>query len=605
MTTAAGPIALLGSGEFEPWTAELDRELLRQATSGDGSVAIVPTASAPEGRTFDEWARRGLEHYARLGVPARIVDLRSRGDADREDVVRSLDRSSLIFFSGGNPAFLSLTLAGSRFWETVVERLHEGAAFAGCSGGACIAGSFAPESMTESVWEEHWQPGLELVPDVWVLPHFDRLDGHRPGLREYFLSRVPETGWALGIDERTAALRLGEAWTVVGEGGVLLGRGRLARRFASGESFTFADLEHGEGVDRDLMLAIEPLPVGAGPVGFLSSEQFSPASEEVDRGLLEICGPRVGLVLEADPSNAGHLDEEATAHYRSLGAEPIRLGPEDDPGEVDCLFLAGGDPRQLVPALQGSGLWSGALRRWREGSLGLVGSSAGAMALCERCLFADEGEELPIRWGVGLGPLRSFAVAVHAATRPENWLEEVVSKAEVDVIAMDDGCGIVLQPGAAPVVTGLGRVLRHPAGATASTARPLASPAEVELGRRVRLYHRTAAVREILRTGFMDSLENGSRDGAWEGSWFSDVPLPSDEGADGDDVLVIDVPAHVAERFRWADPEKPYREYVLPRRVANRYGPPHILSSDGTLREAEPQILALGEPVWGADGPKR
>ena len=83
----AGAVALLGSGEFEPWTRELDRSLLDRATSGDGTVAIVPTASALEGSRFHDWAEKGLRHYSDLGVPARLVDLRGRDDADRADVV--------------------------------------------------------------------------------------------------------------------------------------------------------------------------------------------------------------------------------------------------------------------------------------------------------------------------------------------------------------------------------------------------------------------------------------------------------------------------------------------------------------------------------------
>lgn len=39
--------ALLGSGEFEPWTADVDRLLER--TTRAGPILIAPTAAAPEG----------------------------------------------------------------------------------------------------------------------------------------------------------------------------------------------------------------------------------------------------------------------------------------------------------------------------------------------------------------------------------------------------------------------------------------------------------------------------------------------------------------------------------------------------------------------------
>jgi cyanophycinase-like exopeptidase len=587
MTEPSGPIALLGSGEFEPWTEPVDRALLSAATSGDGTVAIVPTASALEGATFDDWARKGLEHYARLGVPARVIDLRGRDDAERADVVAGIDRASLIFFSGGNPAYLASTLGGSPFWAAVEARLAEGAAYAGCSAGACVAGAFAPDSVTGFVWEEGWVPGLELLPGVWVLPHFDALDRHRPALRDYFLSRVPEAGRALGIDERTALVRRDAAWEVIGDGGAFLSRGRSARRYALGETFRLEDVVTEPAGDRDLVLAFEPLRPGTGPVALLSSEQFSDRTAEVDRALVERCGARVGVVVEADPTNAATLAAQALAYYRSLDADPRVVGPDDDAREVDVLFLAGGDPKNLVPALTDSRLWSEADGRWRRG-LGLAGSSAGAMALCERCLFADEGREVPTRWGRGLGPLRAVALAVHASSRPPTWLEEIVASSPVDVVSLEDGGGVLLEPGRPPSVVGDGAPRRYP------VRRPAEPPLEPRAT--IRLYHRTPAPNAILQAGFADSLANPTRDGAWEGSWFADVPLPPEDGPAGDAFLVLEVPVDVAERFEWRDPEKPYRQFVLPRAVANRFGPPRRVSTEGAL--LDPDVTAPGADPW-------
>ena len=67
MTRLSGPLALLGSGEFEPWTEPVDRMLL-EAADGDASVALFPTASAPEGETYAGGADKGLRHYERLGI---------------------------------------------------------------------------------------------------------------------------------------------------------------------------------------------------------------------------------------------------------------------------------------------------------------------------------------------------------------------------------------------------------------------------------------------------------------------------------------------------------------------------------------------------------
>src|SRR5439155_659137 len=82
---------------------DIDRALLERS-NGDGSVLISPAAAAPEGETvFDTWAGKGLAHYERLGIPARVSPLRTREEAERPDVVAMLDEASLVFFSGGNP----------------------------------------------------------------------------------------------------------------------------------------------------------------------------------------------------------------------------------------------------------------------------------------------------------------------------------------------------------------------------------------------------------------------------------------------------------------------------------------------------------------------
>ena len=81
----------LGSGEFEPWGTEVEATALADAV-GDGSVAILPTASASEGdHTFERWGRMGLDHYRGDGVPATVVPVKTREDADRNDLAASVE----------------------------------------------------------------------------------------------------------------------------------------------------------------------------------------------------------------------------------------------------------------------------------------------------------------------------------------------------------------------------------------------------------------------------------------------------------------------------------------------------------------------------------
>ena len=231
-------MALLGSGEFEPWTEPVDRLLLEHAT-GNGPVLILPTASAPEGdRVFDMWANMGLTHYGRLGIPAEVVPLKTHEDAVRSDLVARLEDASIAFFSGGNPAFLASVLRDSPFWEALIRAMDRGLAYAGCSAGISCLGEKAPDSSNaDPLRADAWRPGLRLFPQTYLAPHWDALDTYRPGLRDFVGASVPFDARLLAVDERTAVVGDGIAWTVMGSGSAhLLERGRWSH-FPNGESF--------------------------------------------------------------------------------------------------------------------------------------------------------------------------------------------------------------------------------------------------------------------------------------------------------------------------------------------------------------------------------
>lgn len=468
----------MGSGEFEPWSEEAERALLSRS-SGDGSVAILPLASAPEGEVFADWALKGLEHYASLGIAARVVEVKERGDAFRPELVEELERPSMIFFSGGTPAFLADAVAGSPLGEALTRALERGASLVGCSAGACLMGEAAPKSMTDDVVEHLWVQGLRLVPNVWIFPHWDVLDGYRDGNRDYFRSNVPADGVWIGVDERTILVGRGDDWRVFGLGAVVVGWRGHERAYRDGQALRLRAIAAPDDVDSAIAALIPPLPKGSGGIGLLSGDEFSPAVRGFDLALLETAGPHVAVLLAAGAEEAGEQWNKAQTHYRSLGAEAMLVPmldsseatPERLPEDFDVLFLGGGDPSRLISALAGTTLWSEAVDRWRGGTT-LAGSSAGAMALCEDCLLPERGADVPTVWSRGLGPLKGMALAVHASSRPERWLEDVSSRAPCPVVVLDDGVGILLRPGSPPRAAGSGGI---------SVAGPVgASPPELE-----------------------------------------------------------------------------------------------------------------------------
>ncbi len=222
---------LLGSGEFEPWAHEVESRTLGGA-SGDGSVVIVPTASAKEGdAVFDRWGTLGLAHFAEVGVPAEVLPVRTRDDAMRADLAARAGSASMIYFSGGKPQHLADVLRGSPLLDAIFAAQRRGAVYAGCSAGAMVASRARDGRRGTS-----WLFGLGMVANVSFGVHWDRLQ-RLPGAAWWMTSRIPEGSWFVGIDERTAIVGDGRTWDVAGLGSVSVRRDDEKATYRAGDRF--------------------------------------------------------------------------------------------------------------------------------------------------------------------------------------------------------------------------------------------------------------------------------------------------------------------------------------------------------------------------------
>ena len=230
--------AFLGSGEFEDWHQDVDRTLL---DGRDGSVLVLAAAAAQEGDdVFDRWVSQGVAHYRRLGAQVVAPPLKTRDDAHDPAVVGLLDDAALVFFSGGNPAYLAAVLRGSPFWDRLRSRVGEGAtAYAGCSAGvACLSDPTYDSDASDM--DRVWAPGLGHFPGVLFGPHWDVVDTWIPGARAFITASTPPGGMLLAIDERTAMTGDGRAWTVHGAGAVHVYRDGGWTDHPAGDRFVLA-----------------------------------------------------------------------------------------------------------------------------------------------------------------------------------------------------------------------------------------------------------------------------------------------------------------------------------------------------------------------------
>ena len=235
-TTAstAGPIALVGSGEFTPAMADVDRLLLEGRPR---RAVFLPTAAGREGpERVDYWVRLGRGHYQALGVEPVPLLVLDRLSAEDPALAAEVEGAGLIYLSGGDPGFLAASLAGSRVFDAILAAWAAGAALAGCSAGAC--------ALTELTFDVHpphlRRPGLAVVPGLVVLPHFDAIEGWRPGIVERWLAELEPGQILVGIDERTALVGGPRRFQVHGAGAAWVVDATGRHRYPAGAEIDFS-----------------------------------------------------------------------------------------------------------------------------------------------------------------------------------------------------------------------------------------------------------------------------------------------------------------------------------------------------------------------------
>lgn len=231
-----GPLALVGSGEYTPAMEATDRFLLGQiGRHAAARVVVIPTASALEAGAPERWNRMGVEHFTALGAQVTPLLLLTRDDAHNPHIVAALREADLYYFSGGDPQYLVETLRGTPAWETISARHAAGAVLAGCSAGAMMLGghTLAVRELI-SGQPPQWPHALGLLPNIAVMPHFDRV-AHFVGeaLFQAIVASAPAGIALVGIDEDTALVRDATGnWRVMGRQSVAIfdERGRAIYR---------------------------------------------------------------------------------------------------------------------------------------------------------------------------------------------------------------------------------------------------------------------------------------------------------------------------------------------------------------------------------------
>lgn len=234
MNSERGALALVGSGEYLIQMQEIESDLLSHGISkGKSNTYIqIPTGAGQESADRIEfWKERGAAQANRMGAECRFLPILRREDAFNPQYIEEVTNAGLIYFSGGDPGYITEIFEGTPLWEKIKSEFFSGTSLAGCSAGAMAFGS-----KIVGLRISHAQSGLGLIPEIEVIPHYDKFLGWVPDRIAAIALRGDEGIYLVGIDEDTA-LVLTDTWRVQGRAKVhvLKGLADSKHTFSSGE----------------------------------------------------------------------------------------------------------------------------------------------------------------------------------------------------------------------------------------------------------------------------------------------------------------------------------------------------------------------------------
>ena len=236
-----GSLALVGSGEYLPAMAQFENSLFDDGVkNGKRPIYVqIPTAAGKESADrLEYWKQLGKSQADRLGVDSIFLPIFNREDAYNPEYVSLIHNSALMYMSGGDPHHLAETLMDTPLWNAMQENWRTGASLAGCSAGAMVLSSHIPNFR---LLKKSPTAGLNLLPEIRVIPHFNKFFKWIPESAAKVLLHVPDDSVLIGVDEMTAIVKRSgdEHWVVVGEARVHVLKGMPDQQLGDGEIITF------------------------------------------------------------------------------------------------------------------------------------------------------------------------------------------------------------------------------------------------------------------------------------------------------------------------------------------------------------------------------
>ena len=232
-----GSLALVGSGEYLPAMTQFEKSLVSDGVKNgkEARYLQIPTAAGRESSDrLEYWKELGLRQAKSIGVEATYLPIFTREDAFNQKYVDTVANSALMYMSGGDPHHLAQVLIDTPLWDAILENWKTGASLAGCSAGAMVLSAHIPNFR---LLKKTPTAGLNLLPEIRVIPHFNKFFKWIPESAAQVLLHVPDNSILIGVDELTAIVkRSGDTeWVVIGAAKVHVLKGLPDQQLHDGE----------------------------------------------------------------------------------------------------------------------------------------------------------------------------------------------------------------------------------------------------------------------------------------------------------------------------------------------------------------------------------
>jgi cyanophycinase len=214
-----GNLIIIGGAEDKKGEKDILKEVCSKIDKDHDELVIATVAT-------DLPKEVGAEYrmiFERLGVRnISILDVSDRKDAFEKHNLETMEKASLVFFTGGDQLKITSLLGGTPLYKVIHESLENGCVYVGTSAGASVVSDTmiitgddekSPKKCTLKM-----APGLGLIKNVVIDQHFAQRG--RIGRLLVAVAENPES-LGIGIDEDTAIMvnSKGE-FQVIGSGAV-------------------------------------------------------------------------------------------------------------------------------------------------------------------------------------------------------------------------------------------------------------------------------------------------------------------------------------------------------------------------------------------------